>query len=606
MKVRFLNLISFLEAKKDNDIFKAFKKVNTLNDIRDTEVECIDKLCRNFLDYIPPISPKFSGYIIGTKYVGVVSEEFDILRFSKDTIINIELKSGSISEEKVIRQLERHKFLLSSIDTTYKVKLFTYLADKNILYEYDDGSLNKINFKYLVNNIPDLYIEENLLSILNDTSFIISPYSEPDRFFSSQYFLNIEQEKAREILLSSSANYIALKGGAGTGKSLILFDVAKRLSDQGKKVLFIFCSKLDDCLISKIDSQTNFKFLDIVNSRGLGDDHYLEYDVLIIDESQRLYREQLDRFLKLFKDKKFILTVDKQQTLRPEETKLNVEGIFEKYSERNHDKVQVVDCLTTRVRTDIELATFIQKFFELNQRNLGVMSFPKVNVVYFENVGTARPFFYHCLEYEKFISIEIPQYNHSGELKKIFPEHSLDAFSVIGKEFEKVLLPLNERVTHGFDGRLVVPTYRKYPYLAENSLFQAITRTKKELLLLVINNKDLFLRIEQILTWREFRDNTNISKRLKSLRKVNGKSVEDLKRIIRDYENIEATGIIPNNKISKKLANIYGVSWQFIEGEPSELSYSDFEIAFRNKTKNYNSDQKKEIERKLLDFLDSI
>ena len=200
----------------------------------------------------------------------------------------------------------------------------------------------------------------------------------------------------------------------------------------------------------------------------------------------------------------------------------------------------------------------------------------------------------------------MPQYNHSGELQKIFPERSLDAFEVIGKEFEKVLLPLNERVQYDRDGRLIVPIYRKYPYLAENSLFQAITRTKKELLILIINNKELFLEIEQILTWKEYRDNKNISKRLKSLRKASGTTIEALNRIVKDYQSIEETGIIPSNKISKKLANFYSVSWQFIEGEPSELNYSDFEIAFRNKTKNYNSSQKKDLEQKLLDFLDSI
>ena len=114
------------------------------------------------------------------------------------------------------------------------------------------------------------------------------------------------------------------------------------------------------------------------------------------------------------------------------------------------------------------------------------------------------------------------------------------------------------------------------------------------------------MEIEQILTWKEYRDNKNISKRLKSLRKASGTTIEALNRIVKDYQSIEETGIIPSNKISKKLANFYSVSWQFIEGEPSELNYSDFEIAFRNKTKNYNSSQKKDLEQKLLDFLDSI
>ncbi|MCO4685843.1 Primosomal protein N' (replication factorY)-superfamily II helicase [Streptococcus infantarius subsp. infantarius] len=174
---------------------------------------------------------------------------------------------------------------------------------------------------------------------------------------------------------------------------------------------------------------------------------------------------------------------------------------------------------------------------------------------------------------------------------------------MIGREYDKVLLTLNDRVKYNQDKQLCVPIQKKYPYLAENSLFQAITRTRKELLLLIIGNKELFLEIEKILTWKKFKDNSNISKRLKSLREVNNKTIEELTDIVNDYFNIENTGIIPNRKISKALAKFYNVSWQFIEGEVSDLRYSDFEIAYRNKTKNYNREQKEKLQESLLDFL---
>ncbi|AEZ62666.1 hypothetical protein Sinf_1354 [Streptococcus infantarius subsp. infantarius CJ18] len=47
--------------------------------------------------------------------------------------------------------------------------------------------------------------------------------------------------------------------------------------------------------------------------------------------------------------------------MRPEEKELDVQGIFEKNSKK--ETIDVVDTLTKKVRTDVELSTFIKKFF---------------------------------------------------------------------------------------------------------------------------------------------------------------------------------------------------------------------------------------------------
>ncbi|MCO4692065.1 hypothetical protein Si013_00111 [Streptococcus infantarius subsp. infantarius] len=228
MKATFINLVSFLEASKSHEIFESFKKINCLTDVRDTEFDCIKEISKAFLSVQTAESSKFSGYIIGACYKGVVSEEFDILRFSKGTIINIELKSKKVDEDKIKKQLKRHRFFLQSIDVNRDVRLFTYEAETKRIFELIDDELKPQSFSDILKRIPEDYLETNLLSVLDYNSFIISPYSEPERFFKSQYFLNIEQESARNSLLKSTANFIVLKGSPGTGKSLILFDTAKK------------------------------------------------------------------------------------------------------------------------------------------------------------------------------------------------------------------------------------------------------------------------------------------------------------------------------------------------------------------------------------------
>lgn len=246
MKSGVINLVSFMESQIDDDIFRYYKQINHIEEVNDTEIEAINKIFEKFKELEPScMNGAFSGYFLGTKYTGVVSEEFDMLRFSKRKIINIELKSTHISEERILRQLKRHSYLLSSISTDMEVSLYTFVSETEILYKFNEETeeLLQITFEQLFGDIPCDYIEYNYLGSLVDTSFIISPYSESERFFNNQYFLNNEQEQAKKKIIESSKSYVGLKGAAGTGKSLILFDVAKELSNSGEKFYLFFAQQ---------------------------------------------------------------------------------------------------------------------------------------------------------------------------------------------------------------------------------------------------------------------------------------------------------------------------------------------------------------------------
>lgn len=614
MKSGVINLVSFMESQTDDDIFRYYKQINHIEEVNDTEIEAINKIFEKFKELEPNcMNGAFSGYFLGTKYTGVVSEEFDMLRFSKQKIINIELKSTHISEERILRQLKRHSYLLSSISTDMEVSLYTFVSATEILYKFNEETeeLLQITFEQLFGDIPCDYIEYNYLESLVDTSFIISPYSESERFFSNQYFLNNEQEQAKKRLINSSKIYVGLKGAAGTGKSLILFDVAKEFSNNGEKVLFVFCSAIyDHDTIRKINEQSGFQFIDI---RDLGSTSLNNYDIVIIDESQRLKQEQWNKLVNTAKSgeiNKLILSVDNAQTLRPEEKILDIQGILS--DEKYKNAVEYVDCLTTRVRTDIELSTFIRKFFNIRERNLSVLDFPKVNAVYFENECVARDFIQSCIDNEGYISIEMPEKrawmgNGKTKLPKFY-ENSLDGFRVIGREYDKVLLPLTHRVTHNADGKIAVPVEYGYNFLAENGLFQAITRVKKQLLLVVIKNKALFKTIQEILTWKAFRDTQRIAKRIQAIREVHSLDVEDISDktgIPCDkYIEIENSGKINNKKWLDNLSKFYQVPPQYFEGEASELDYSKIDLIYKKRLEGLTEEQKSEIEQDIINFIE--
>ena len=73
-----------------------------------------------------------------------ISKEFDLLKLSPDAgcVLNIELKSEAIEEDRVQRQLEQNRYYLSHISRT--ILSYTYVMETDTLYCLNDhGFLKK-------------------------------------------------------------------------------------------------------------------------------------------------------------------------------------------------------------------------------------------------------------------------------------------------------------------------------------------------------------------------------------------------------------------------------------------------------------------------------
>ena len=60
-----------------------------------------------------------------------LGKEFDLLRISDDYVINIELKSREVSDEKIKKQLLQNRYYLASLGKT--VKSYTYISSSDRL-----------------------------------------------------------------------------------------------------------------------------------------------------------------------------------------------------------------------------------------------------------------------------------------------------------------------------------------------------------------------------------------------------------------------------------------------------------------------------------------
>ena len=194
--------------------------------------------------------------------------------------------------------------------------------EKNYLFEIDmTKSLNslKIKLEERYNRISNS-IEDNRFKYLNREqskhfiSNVIAPTMNltPSKNFMNEFDENkltafIEEQKVILDYLEE-AKIAVINGAAGTGKTLIAIEKAKRLSDEGKKVLFLcFNSKLKDYLAKNYNyanvryetiytyyfslfprtqlSNVDFAALEGLIVNKVLEDKY-EYNCFIIDEAQ--------------------------------------------------------------------------------------------------------------------------------------------------------------------------------------------------------------------------------------------------------------------------------------------------------------------------------
>lgn len=491
MKSGWINIDSFISVFENEELLKSYLKVNRLSSISEKELKCCNSF---FMQLKPHLSLKqMFAYLLDQTVEDGFSEQFDILRFAKDSILNIELKSQYPKDglDGIYDQLDRHTYLLNTLGKD--VFAYTFVLSTNELFKIEQEKLVKVDFGDVANNIEEDYIEENSLKFIDVSTIMISPYSEPDKFLMSRYFLNHDQREIRKLILRKNKGKFSISGGAGTGKSLVLFDLAKEFN-KNQSILYIFVASIKDT--SQLSVKYGFLFKSISEVKKWSINDYNKFDVILIDEAQRLSRDQYDVFIN--STATIIFSVDKEQVLKHNEKSEDIQALLEANPNvENHT-------LTDRVRSDKSLSTFIKKLFDLKARRLEPMEFPKVNAVYFTDVEDARKFIKNCEEVENYCCIEIAEYttvvSRVKKRKQILSD-SENGFTVIGREYDNVLIPIDERVYYNEDAKLIAVTNEYYPYLEINNLFEGITRVKQNLLFVVINNTAMFKTIQEIITW---------------------------------------------------------------------------------------------------------
>lgn len=441
---------------------------------------------------------KTQGYILGCEIHIGATEQFDLLRFSHGEVLNLEMKHSLPSKgvDGIRNQLLKHKHYLSILKKD--VKLFTFVRSSETLYRLENDQIKTVFIDDLVNSIGSDYITINPLNNLNEADFLISPYNNPIEFSQHQYFLNDDQIEISRKLEKCKTNNIALIGGPGTGKTLLLLDWAKKYTTKHKNVILIFSSNINNnhSLLAKKMGIT------IKAIKELNNIDFNKFDVILLDEAQRLTKSQV-RYIQLSnKNKICIYSLDKQQTLHPTEDENNIQDYVLKLS-----NVTKLD-LKEKVRSNPSLSSFIKKLFDRKARNVQPYPYSEVQMVYFENKVRAAVYISNLVKNHNYVSIEFTPYKTKSfgniKMEKIIDD-SMCVHEVIGQEFDNIIVPLDESFEYDENDRLIFKNQQYYPYLEMHMLFESVTRVKRKLLIVVVNNTRLYQKIQEILTWKEDR-----------------------------------------------------------------------------------------------------
>ena len=344
---------------------------------KDVERDSILKLC-NALSALEIPSSKLSHFFFGYN-IPQIGKEFDLLRIGNNYNLNIEIKSAS-TEEKILKQLQSNKRYLSSL--TSPIQLYCYLAETDTFYSLGDDDLLEIE----PNAVKTSILEQSVINIddldtlFDPSKYLVSPFNATDDFISNHYLLspqqsNIERE-LDSIFNNSTGNVISIEGDAGTGKSLLLYDYAKKMIIREERPLIVHVAKLNqghrDLMVEHHFSICEIKeFMEILDSLN-------NFDTILIDEAQRLRTHQLNKIMESHQIN-CVCGYDKKQKLSQQEYTNGAVDIIRSNSTQTFT-------LSRTIRTNKQLSGFIKSMFNKNYGKVG--NIPNVSLVYFNAINS--------------------------------------------------------------------------------------------------------------------------------------------------------------------------------------------------------------------------
>ncbi|OQU28516.1 ATP-binding protein [Vibrio parahaemolyticus] len=486
-----INILSLSQAASDlsPDAFSLYKKHYGI-DIKNNEVSDLQSLVSRMYQ-ITPFVNLFNEFYVGYK-IQHISKEFDLLRFGENYIINIELKNSS-SEDKISKQLYRNRYYLNHINKN--VHNFTYVVSTNTLYRLDNiNGLQKVGIDLLIQLLGNqkLLPTHNPDDLFNPSDYLVSPFNSTDKFVHGHYFLTNQQEEFKKnitnkLVSSNATEFFAITGGAGTGKTLLTYDIARSMMPT-HRCLIVHCGNLNQG-----HYRLNELGWNIIPIKNLGYQNLYNFDLVILDEAQRIKSYQLNNLIPnaLNANTNVIFSYDQKQTLSSSEAFANIEGKIDNIA-------NVLKCkLSDKIRTNKEIANFIKLIFNSKRSDVSFSDCGNVDFEYFTNSNDVKNYT-RLISSEGWEVLKLTASLKNPEYHQTYSDNANScSHEVIGQEFDNVAVIMDQYFSYDGEGKL---TYNSKTYYdSVRMLFQNITRTRKKLKIIIIQNGIILNRCMDIL-----------------------------------------------------------------------------------------------------------
>ncbi len=421
-----------------------------------------------------------SGFIMGY-VIPNLGKEFDLLKITDETILNIELKSMMVPDQQIKKQLTENRHYLKILGKN--VCSYCFVSSNRRFFKLVGDNLEEGAFGTEIIKLADFVpCATDSDAVLSPFNVLISPLNAPKDFWEGKYFLTEHQENIKSEILSYALSgpadkFFRLTGGPGTGKTLLLYDIAKDLANQGIKVMIVHSGLLCEGHNSLNTMSEN---LLVVPAKALGYREIRSAEVIMVDESHRLYESHLDKIERWVKKTKAIcvFSYDSGQKLSHSEEKRNTVDRIEDLCGQYHANLR--KCIRTNEEIDLFISCLRNKHHFKPS-----FSFPNVQI-YFEpdaqeavkRAKAAEPLGF------TYISYTASFYDSSLDYQK----GRLNTHSVIGQEFDGVCMIMDNHFCYE-NGVLRSVEHPSHDYIFDKLLYQGLTRARTKIMLFITDER---------------------------------------------------------------------------------------------------------------------
>ena len=501
-RVRDEDLFNIVEKHEAADLDSHRTRIHEIDSLR-ILVDSLSESCADLTE--------FDGFYFGFT-IPQIGKEFDLLKVTDRHCLNIELKSQEVTEEAILAQLRKNRHYLTHLGK--RLILFTVVTDTMTCYRLTlSDNLVRVSIRDIAEALSkcDAPYDSDIGKSFRPSEYLISPMNTPDKFIRGKYFLTPAQDHVKTELIrsidkvesedlsersGSKGSFFHITGRPGTGKTLLLYDIAKTLSSSGRTVI-LRCGELTE---GERIIDREIGNLDILSAGDISTAPLLAgYNFILTDESQRLQPETFESVCRSVadNDQVCIFSSDPETILTSREKAYDIPG-------RIHTlPLQGEFVLSERLRMNRELYSFIMTLKNLNHKSERTYDYKDISINYAGNVTEAV----NLLAYFRnkgyvFINAGFPRPDREDVLgTDPFAEiaEEFDVHRIIGREYDNVVMLMDSSFYYDEAGYLRGIPEPDPDYIYPNLFYQGITRVREKLALVIFDAPDLFRSIAGIL-----------------------------------------------------------------------------------------------------------